>query len=71
MILLKEQPRKVMQLNEYFKSRRQIFVDLAICVILVLLFFLPTLNRPWLFYDENAIYDETFVPVPRTFGEIF
>ena len=32
--------------------------------------YLSTLNRPWLFYDERMIEDETFLPIPASFKEI-
>ena len=46
-------------------------IDLLICIIVILVLFIPTLNRPWLTYDERIIYDSLYFPVPKSFGEIF
>ncbi len=46
-------------------------VDLLICMIILLVLFIPTLNRPWLTYDERIIYDSLYFPTPKSFGEIF
>ena len=39
--------------------------------VTVLLFYQHTLHYPWKFFDEQIIYNETILPVPHTFGEIF
>lgn len=46
-------------------------IDLLICLIVVLILFIPTLNRPWLTYDERIIYDSIYFTTPRSFSEIF
>ena len=46
-------------------------IDLLICLVIVLILFIPTLNRPWLTYDERIIYDSLYFPVIKSFGEIF
>lgn len=46
-------------------------VDLLICFALVLILYLPTLDRSWIFYDERLIFDELAVPIPSSFKEIF
>ena len=46
-------------------------INLLICLVIVLALFIPTLNRPWLTYDERIIYDSLYFPTPQSFGEIF
>ena len=40
-------------------------------MLFVFLIFFHTLNHPWIFYDEGTIYEETAVPIPGSFNEIF
>ena len=47
------------------------FITVLACLTVVLLLFIPTLSRPWLIYDEKAIFDNTFFPSPSSFSEIF
>ena len=46
-------------------------ICLLICLIIVFALFIPTLNRPWLTYDERIIYDNIYFPTPKSLGEIF
>lgn len=52
-------------------SLSKTLIDLSICIGITLLIFIPTLNRSWVFYDENIIYNETLFPIPASFSEIF
>ena len=45
-------------------------LDFLICVLVVLVLFLPTLNRPWLMYDERSIFTGLYFPIPHSFSEI-
>lgn len=46
-------------------------LSLLICFFFVVVLFLPTLNRPWLIYDERIIYDSFYFPLTASFGDIF
>ena len=46
-------------------------IDLLVCLIIVLALFIPTLNRPWLTYDERIIYDGLYSAALNGFNEIF
>ncbi len=46
-------------------------IDLLICLLFVLILFIPTLNRPWLIYDERIIYDSLYTPIPKSFENFF
>ncbi len=46
-----------------------IFFSLTITI--VLLFFLHTLTYPWKNFDDNIIFQETVLPIPKSFSEIF
>lgn len=48
-----------------------VIIDLLICLTVVLVLFLPTINRPWLYYDEGIIFKGGYYPTPTSFGEIF
>ena len=52
-------------------SYKEKVLDILICICIVLILYIPTLSRPWLFFDENIIYKETFAPIPLSFSEIF
>jgi len=54
-------------MNQRFNSK--ILIDLFICISVILVIYTHTLNRPWIFYDENAIYDETVLPISSSFSE--
>ena len=49
----------------------KILIDLIICCSIVFIIYLPSLDRSWLFFDENIIYDEALVPIPKSLNEIF
>ena len=47
---------------------------IATCLItclIVFVFFMPTLGYPWRHFDENIIFQETILPIPKSFAEIF
>lgn len=54
-----------------FNCNTKTIIDLSICFGITFLIFFHTLHRPWIFYDENIIYDETLFPIPASFSEIF
>ena len=39
--------------------------------LIIFVFFLHTLNYPWRFFDEDIIFNETMLPIPANFQEIF
>ena len=41
-----------------------------IVVLMVFMFYAHTLNYPWRYFDERIIYDESILPIPRSFLEI-
>ena len=48
--------------------------DYIFCFVIasiVFLFFLHTLLYPWRHFDEQIIYNETILPIPRSFSTIF
>ncbi len=51
------------------KINSKILIDLFICIGVILLIYTNSLNRPWIFYDEDAIYDETVSPISSSFSE--
>ena len=53
------------------KLEKKIYLDLSLCLLIVFAFFIPTLSRPWLSYDERLIYDNIYFPVANSFREIF
>ena len=43
----------------------------CLCTILVIVgFFFHTLGYPWRHFDEQIIYNETLLPIPRSFSEL-
>ena len=46
-------------------------IALLVCIAVILILFIPTLNRPWLAYDERLIFDSIYFPTVNSFGEIF
>src|SRR5437762_6681237 len=48
-----------------------ISLDLAICLLITILLFLPTINRPWLVYDERILFDGLYFPQLINFKEFF
>ena len=52
--------------NKHYLS---IFIDLLICIGIISIIYAHSLNRPWIFYDEPAIYDETVSPISSSFSE--
>ncbi|MBI2995374.1 MAG: hypothetical protein HYY52_01525 [Candidatus Melainabacteria bacterium] len=53
------------------KNNYCLIIGLLVCVIAALSIYIPTLSRPWVFYDERVIYNEDFSQIPTTFTEIF
>ncbi len=51
------------------KLNSKILIDLLICIGVILLIYTHSLNRPWIFYDEDAIYDEIVLPISSSFPE--
>lgn len=45
-------------------------LDLLILIGIVSAIYIHTLNRPWIFYDEIAICDESNFPIPSSFSEL-
>ena len=52
------------------KQRINIVIDLLICISVIVAVYSHTINRQWIFYDENVIYEETAVPIAASFSEI-
>lgn len=46
-------------------------IGLFTCLFFTGLIFLPTLNRPWLLYDERILYKDAYFATPIDFFEIF
>ncbi|MBI3591290.1 MAG: hypothetical protein HY094_07955, partial [Candidatus Melainabacteria bacterium] len=68
-ITKKEKKQKVINLKEIvFNSSN---LALTLCLVIVCLLFIPTLNRQWLIYDDRIIYENLYFSTPKTFGEIF
>lgn len=62
--------------NNKEKKRNNLFkdisnIDFLICLLIILVIFVPTLNRPWLMYDERAIFAGIYFPTPRSLSELF
>lgn len=57
--------------KENTKNKISIVFDISICLIIVLLIYFHTLDRPWIFYDERVIFEETAIPIPASFSEVF
>lgn len=51
-------------------KHKQNYFDLAICLLITCLIFSLSLFRSWIFYDEYAVYNETFIPIPSSFNEL-
>lgn len=43
---------------------------LIIPILGVIFLFSNTLNRPWMIYDENILYNESLFPILNSFGEV-
>ncbi len=52
------------------KLKKEYLFCLIISII-VFVFFAHTLIYPWKHFDEQIIYNETILPIPKTFSEIF
>ena len=53
------------------KNKLSVIIDLVFCLTVVFLLFLPTINRPWLYYDEGTIFKGSYYPLLTSFSEIF
>ena len=54
--------------------KKYINLTVLICFVnclIVFLFYAHTLNYKWKIYDENIIFQELILPIPRSFSEIF
>jgi len=51
-------------------SKKSFFLELTIILMIVFSFYFLTLNRSWIFYDERALYEELFAPIPASFNEL-
>ena len=51
-------------------NTKLITIGLVLCLALICLTYCRTLNRPWLFYDENVILEELTVPKVTSFSEV-
>ena len=54
--------------------KKYINLTALICIancLVVFLFYAHTLNYEWKIYDENIIFQELILPIPRSFSEIF
>lgn len=47
------------------------FIFCFLSVIIVFLFYAHTLTYPWKHFDEQIIYNETLLPIPLSFSQIF
>ena len=54
-------------MNQKFNFKT--LISLLICIGVVLLIYVHSLNHPWIFYDEDAIYDETTSPISSSASE--
>ncbi|OGI10041.1 MAG: hypothetical protein A3I68_02610 [Candidatus Melainabacteria bacterium RIFCSPLOWO2_02_FULL_35_15] len=54
-------------MNQRLNSKT--LIGLFICTGIVLSIYTHSLNRPWIFYDEDAIYNETVSPISSSFLE--
>lgn len=52
-----------------FKNKT--ILELSICIFILCLLFIPTLNRPWLLYDENILFNGNYFPTPISLSEMF
>ncbi len=59
-----------LQKNFTKKVQDRFNIDLLICLIIISLLFIPTLNRPWLIYDERIFTDGLYFPIPKSFSEM-
>ena len=54
--------------------KNKISLDTLFCglnCLIVFIFFFHTLGNAWKHFDENIIFQETILPVPKSFSEIF
>lgn len=51
-----------MALNNKKERKYYNFFELLFCLFIVSVLFFHTLNRPWLIYDENIIFNNTYFP---------
>ena len=52
------------------KNNTILFACLLICFV-VFIFYFHTLNYSWKNYDEHILYEESILPIPHSFSEIF
>ena len=56
---------------ENYKNNKSAILFCFCISLFVFLIYAHTLNYPWKLFDEQIIYNETVIPVPRSFSEIF
>lgn len=52
-------------------SKKKTLIELSVCIFILLVLFIPTLNRPWLLYDENILFNGNYFPIPISLSEMF
>lgn len=50
-------------------NNKKIYFELFICLFITSLVFVPTLNRPWLLYDENVLFTGKYFPSTNSLNE--
>ncbi len=50
-------------------NKKSIFFEIILIITVVFCFYFHTLNRLWIFYDERALTQESFVPTPSSISE--
>lgn len=56
--------------NKIAKFYDKPLIYLLVTLVVIFVIYAFSLNRPWQPFDERILFDETFLPIPRTFGEI-
>ncbi len=46
-------------------------IGLYVCLVAIFIFFIPTLIRPWLIYDERIFADGIYFPFSNSISEMF
>lgn len=66
---IKKNKEEDLSLKQLIFDKSNLYI--LICLFIVAILFIPTLNRPWLIYDERIIYDSFYFPLPSSFSELF
>ena len=51
-------------------ANKNYFIGFFICLV-VFCFYSHTLNYSWKIFDEDIIFNETLIPIPKSFSEVF